>query len=301
MQPEELQMRLLKLGANTPLSTLRRWASEGLVHKPVQYYKPRKKRVGRPESKETEAHPGRFSYWTEESLEAAAAVWAIRYLARPVDSTEDNLLSIKETSQKDVSKSDIVQGQQMARNLHTLLYTDCKEATSRFRAYLWPQGFSSEEGYKGKKLYFGKDRLFSLIPVCVAVFEKVRHHITLNVPINITYEWAIREDGEGAFAGIHIQRQYVYESDIKLQITHLRPCENGYSKDYGFPHGEEYTNGFVEEFWLRGTELGQRFKPSPFGDIPSEFYKDEKYADYWAKDPYGWADYAAEPYYEDTE
>ena len=302
MKDKELRTRLLQLGADVALSNFRRWASEGLVPTPIPYYKPRKKRLGRPakdKGKEFQGEPGRFSYWTEESLEAAAAVWAIRHLARPVDSTEDNLLTVKETSQKDVSKSDIVQGQQMARSLHALFYSDCKEAANRFRAYLWPNGFSSQDGGRGKKLDFGEDRLYSLIPLCINAYEKVRHHIALSTPISITYKWAIREDGLNAFTGISVRREYVYYSEIKLQITHLKPCENGYSKDYGFPHGEEYTHGFEEEFWLRGTELGERFKPSPFGNIPSEFYKEEKYADYWDKDPYGWADYAALPYYED--
>lgn len=229
-------------------------------------------------------------------------MWSIRHLARPTDSTEDNLLSIKETSQKDVSKSDIVQGQQIARSLHTLLYTDCKEAASRFRAYLWPQGFSSQEGEKPKILNFGENRLFSLIPVSINAVEKVRHHIALNTPISVTYEWTIREDGSSAWKGTRIQRSYWWSNEIKLEITHLRPCENGYSSDYGFPHIKEYMqNGFLDEFWLRNDQLGEIFKPSPFYRVPEGFYDDQEYADYWNKDPYGWADYAAEVYDEDED
>ncbi len=199
--------------------------------------------------------------------------------------------------QKDLSKSDIVQGQQMARSLHTLLYTNCKEAASRFRTYLWPQGFSSQEEDQGKTLYFGEDRLYSLIPVCINAYEKVRHHIALDTPHSITYEWTIREDGSSAFTGMRIRRDYVFDSEIKLQITHLRPCENGYSNDYGFPHVMEYMrDGFVDEFWLKGTQLGERFQPTHFGGIPEGFYESQTYADYWNKDPYGWADYNAEHY-----
>ncbi|MGA7076818.1 MAG: hypothetical protein WBZ42_09825 [Halobacteriota archaeon] len=307
MQPEELRARLLELGADVPSSTLRRWASnkEGLIPKPLKYTKPLNRGPGRPgkkDRKEPQAHPGLFSDWTHGSLEAAAAVWSIRHLARPTDSTEDNLLSIKETSQKDVSKSDIVQGQQMARSLHILLYTDCKEAANRFRAYLWPQGLPSQEADQGKKIYFGEDRRYSLIPVCINAFEKVRHRIALSMPVSITYKWTIREDGSSAFTGISLQREYVYYSEIKLQITHLRPCENGFSRDYGFPHVKEYIrDGFVDEFWMKGTELGERFAPSRFGGVPDGFYEVQTYADYWDKDPYGWGERATEYYDEDQE
>ncbi|MGD0171434.1 MAG: hypothetical protein ABSB81_04830 [Halobacteriota archaeon] len=48
--------------------------------------------------------------------------------------------------------------------------------------------------------------------------------------------------------------------------------ENGYSKDYGFPHTKEYMrDGFMDEFWLRGSQLGERFKPSPFHVFPKGF------------------------------
>lgn len=301
MKAEELRQQLLKLGADIPLSTLRRWASdeEGLIPKPVSYYKPLRRGPGRPKKnrgKEPQPQPGRFSYWTEESLEAAAAVWAIRYLVRPNESNEeDETLSVQQTPQKDVSPNDIVQGQQMARSLHTLLYADCKEAANRFRAYLWPTGFPSDENAQQKILNFGENRLYSLIPICLHAIEKVRHHIALNTPLRITYEWAIRENGSSAWKGMQIERTSVFGSEIILRIIHLRPCENGYSKDYGFPHVEEYTrDGFVDEFWLKGSQVGESFGESPFYRVPEGFYDDQQYAAYWDKGPYGWADIAAE-------
>ena len=288
----------MRLGADVPLSTLRRWASDGLIPKPIQYYKSRKKRVGRPQKskgKESQGDPGHFSYWTQESLEAAAAVWSVRHLARPADSAEGDLWVVKDTSQKDLSKSKIVQGQQMARDLHTLLYTDCKEAASRFRTYLWPQGFSSQEEDQAKILNFDENRRYALIPVCIHAAEKVRHHIALNTPLSITYEWVITENGSSGWKGLHIDRAGLFGNEILLRITHLRPCENGYSNDYGFPQVKKYMrHGFLDEFWLRGSQLGERIKPSPFYRIPEGFYDDQEYADYWDKDPYGWADYAAE-------
>jgi hypothetical protein len=304
MKAEELRTRLKELGADIPLPTLRRWASnkEALIPKPLPYYKPLDRKVGRPKTdKESEAHPGRFSHWTEESVEAAAAVWAIRYLARPIDSSDNEMLSVKETPQKDISHNDIKRGQEMARSLHSLLYTDCKEAASRFRAYLWPGGFSPHDEERSKILNFDETRLYSLIPVCIHTVEKVRHRIALNIPIRIMYEWTIREDGSSAWKGMHIGRTYAYDNEISLNITHLKPCENGYSNDFGFPRVKGYMrDGFVDEFWLKAWQLGERFKESPFHRIPEEFYEDHKYAAYWDEDPYGWADYAAEhDFYED--
>jgi hypothetical protein len=183
----------------------------------------------------------------------------------------------------------------MARSLHTLFYTDCKEAASRFRAYLWPQGFSSQEEDQAKILNFDENSRYSLIPACIHAVEKVRHHIALNTPLSITYEWVITENGSSGWKGMHIERAGLFGNEILLRITHLRPRENGYSNDYGFPQDKEYKrNGFLDEFWLRGSQLGERMKPSPFHRVPEGFYDEQEYADYWDKDPYGWADYAAE-------
>lgn len=182
-----------------------------------------------------------------------------------------------------------------ARSLHTLLYADCEEAANRFRAYLWPTGFLSEEADQQKILNFGENRLYSLIPTCIHAIEKVRHHIALNTPLRITYEWAIRENGSSAWKGMQIERTSVFGNEIILRVMHLRPCENGYSKDYGFPTVEEYTrDGFVDEFWLKGSQVGERFGESPFYRVPEGFYDDQQYAAYWDKDPYGWADIAAQ-------
>ena len=89
--------------------TMRRWKSgrEPLIPKSIPYYKPLKRGPGRPpkdKGKEPQAQPGRFAYWSEESLEAAAAVLAIRHLVRPNESNnEDKMLSVQQTPQRDVA------------------------------------------------------------------------------------------------------------------------------------------------------------------------------------------------------
>jgi hypothetical protein len=132
----------------------------------------------------------------------------------------------------------------------------------------------------------------------------VSHHIALNTPVYIVYEWTIREDGSSAWSRMQIDRTYAVRNEISLKVTHLRPCENDYSKDYGFPRDKEFIrDGFVDEFWLRENQLGERFRPSPFGRAPEEFYQDNKFVDFWdkGKDPFGWADQAAELFDGDEE
>ena len=98
---------------------------------------------------------------------------------------------------------------------------------------------------------------------------------------------------------MHIERTYAIRNTIRLTVTHIRPCENGYSKDYGFPQTEELVrDGFEDEFWLEGSRLGERFKDSPLHGVPHGFYDEHRYVEYWDYDPYGWADRAAENHYD---
>jgi hypothetical protein len=94
---------------------------------------------------------------------------------------------------------------------------------------------------------------------------------------------------------MHFEKTYSLQSTLILNVTHLRPCENGYSRDYGFPSDKEYArDGFVDRFSLTDRKLTESFDSSTFGPVPAGFYKQEEYVDYWAKDPYGWGDIAAE-------
>ncbi|MGZ4848600.1 MAG: hypothetical protein ACXV3D_03000 [Halobacteriota archaeon] len=315
MDQKELHDGLLKLGAYIPPSTLRRWASGGLIQPPIRYSKPRSRRVGRPEKRrgiEAKAKPGRFSYWPQESLEDAAAVWIMRNPFRPVkikrkrgrpskeaqesaqqdQFEEEEYGSDYERGRANVTEDAIKRALQQARDLRMLLLTDCKAAAGRFRRYLWPDGFSSQASDKGKILTFDNDRLYPLMVASIHAIEKARHHILLDMPVSIEYEWVIREDGLSAWKAMYLRR--TYSEEIELNILHLRPCSNGYSLNYGFPHNETYMrDGFVASFLLRGNSLEERFSGQPLGPVPQDFYDEEKYAAYWDRDPYGWTDYAA--------
>ena len=189
----------------------------------------------------------------------------------------------------------------MADSPHSLLYSDCKEAANRFRTYLWPSGFSAENEKTAKIISFDENSHYSLIPICIDAVEKARHQIPLYTPVRLMYEWVIREDGSSAWRRMHVERTAFGLEQIDFKVIHLRPCENGYSKNYGFPHVKDYVrDGFVDFFWLKGNQLAERFSDSPFA-FPEGFYDEQKYVNYWEEDPFGWADYAAEPYDENED
>ncbi len=113
-------------------------------------------------------------------------MWAIRYPVRANEQNdEDQMSSVQKTPQKDVSQFDIIKGQRAARELHSLLYADCKKAANHFTAYLCPNGFQVDRDNQKKTLNF-EGRVYPLIPVCIHAFEKVRHHVALNVPLRST-------------------------------------------------------------------------------------------------------------------
>ena len=90
---EQLLERLKTLGVKeTPIDTLQRWANEGSIPKYTTYYKRTEKLQGRRPTTEKGkkkreekkkklgiGRPGRYSAWPPETVEEAAAVWAVRH------------------------------------------------------------------------------------------------------------------------------------------------------------------------------------------------------------------------------
>jgi hypothetical protein len=229
-------------------------------------------------------------------------VWSIRHLYERSASLRRHLTSDEQRRQRIVSRDDIKRAQQKSNNLRSLPSTDCKEVACRFRAYLWSTGFPSEEkeSRKGKSLKFGQNTFFPIMLTCIEAIEKVRHKIPLDKPILMRYDWVIRENGSSAWKGLHITQTSNERVRIELNVIHLQPCENGYSKDYGFPNIKEFAeNGFVDTFTLEGQQLIESFYENPFGPVPENFYYMNESIDYWDEDPYGWADYATESLYQD--
>lgn len=85
---KELQERLKETGIQSlPIGTLRRWAAEGLIERPVRESRPPKR--------------GRFAEWPEKALEDAVATWVVRY-SDPVlgPPSKTHLLGIKKAAEE---------------------------------------------------------------------------------------------------------------------------------------------------------------------------------------------------------
>ena len=88
MNHKELQERLKETGIQSlPIGTLRRWAAEGLIERPVRETRSPKR--------------GRFAEWPEKALEDAVATWIVRY-SDPVwgPPSKDRLLKIKNVAEE---------------------------------------------------------------------------------------------------------------------------------------------------------------------------------------------------------
>jgi len=80
--------------------------------------------------------------------------------------------------------------------------------------------------------------------------EKVRRGIPFDKSLQVTYRWVIEEDGQASLGEVLTDDEV---GGIKLEVTHLDPMQNGFSKDYGFPQARLLVErGFVNEFDLRG-------------------------------------------------
>lgn len=91
MNSTQLINRLDKLGIKIRIDTLRSWAKHGLIPEYETYYELRpKKQPGRPpkpgskkakereEREKEKKRPGHYSTWPSDTVEEAAAVWAVR-------------------------------------------------------------------------------------------------------------------------------------------------------------------------------------------------------------------------------
>ncbi len=218
--------------------------------------------------------------WPEDTVEAAALVWAVRnsvYLATTQELSSQSNAKIK---QRKVPIPVVKRLQQEGNNLHTSLTTDCKEAARLFRTCLYPNGFQrhiavAASPLKGKALH-------PLVVLWIAAMEAVRHNIPVGKPVSIEYNWTIKEDGQAEFRGMSAQE--TQSTEVRLEVEHLKPCEDGYSQDYGYTDVDLFDMyGFIDIFTLRPGELEEKFKIR-YAAIPSErFLRDDK-------DPEGHAD-----------
>ena len=218
--------------------------------------------------------------WPEETAEAAALVWAVRnsvYLTPTRELSSQSNVKIK---QRQVPIPVVKRLQQEGSSLHTLLTTDCKEAARLFRTCLYPNGFHrpiaiAVSPLKGKTLH-------PLVVLWIAAIEAVRHDMPVGKPVSLEYSWTIKEDGQTEFRGMSAQE--THSTEMRLEVEHMKPCDDGYSQDYGYPDVDLFDSyGFMDIFTLRPGELEERFKIR-YAAIPSErFLRDDQ-------DPEGYAD-----------
>jgi hypothetical protein len=255
MNRSKLEERLKELGAPIPRGTLQRWAGEGIVPSPVTYYKKRTK-VGRPtEGKQGKA--GRFKYWLARTVEEAAAVWAIRNLS--LIAAPGTLAPLNAKKGKKQVHTDVVRCvQRRGRFVEMLLATDCKKAASLFRSCLWPKSSPSAQDLEN---YLAQTRLTErkihpLVPTWLLSLEKARNEIKLSKQACLLYKWVIEENGKSSYKGKFVRE--LASKGIELEVTHLNPAKNGYSKEYGYPDLGLFDRGFRDVFTL--TEHGELFE-----------------------------------------
>jgi len=233
--------------------------------------------------------PGRFKNWPERTVEDAGAVWTIRNLSFP-----SSPLDAKRGT-RNVPNAVVKRVQAQATSILELLVLDCKQAARFFRSYLFPKMLPSEENGcpAGAVMQLSPDTLHPFVPSYLSAVEKVRHKIALDKTVVVSYRWTIQENGASTFEGHAVHPRSFGRFEIKLEVTHLNPIENGYSKGYGFPNlGLFEKNGFKDIFKI--TEEGvldERFKILPSGDTLKEIGD--------VDDPDGFADYLADLEYHD--
>lgn len=199
MKFDELQERLKKLGVAISERTLNSWREAGFLTGPKLIEKPRRSR-GRPAGKQDEKTPGPSYEWPPETLEEAAAVWALKnsdiYRRRPDPNT---ILRVKHK----------------AKELHER-YTvtlDLKDLPGdEYRKDVTPNGVTGT-------FFFSYD-LHPLLVLWIAAVEKVRHNIPINENRLVTFCW-VKEEVQGetklAFRGVELEESD--ENELKISLA----------------------------------------------------------------------------------
>jgi hypothetical protein len=194
--------------------------------------------------------------WPDETVEMAAAVWAIRN--RPEPSGHQVLQPLRKRKQKvrrtrrqtrNVPNTLIMQVEQEGKKLHNLLETDCKAASLFLRKAMSENGTVGVEDYNKVRVWgkhFSEHSPYALVILWIWTTEKARRRVRVNEQLHLEYHWVIRENGQMSFEGLTTSDT---EGGIELEVTHLEPMHNGFSVDYGFPQVDTFKNqGFVDKF-----------------------------------------------------
>ena len=203
----KLQSRLHKLGIDIPADTLKGWA----YHKPPIITPPERYKHGKGSGKK-----GRAVKWSEEALEEAAAVWAVRNSPRIAHPPSLNLIPYIK---------------------HSVWYIYNEPAA----AYELPNATPDTEiTYKSIKVGFGYDQYRKLegkqppvpewqelLKTWIAAKEKAKRGKHIDKPCQIRFHWRPVERDDGGL-------------DYKLEKVTLEPSESGLDEISVFIGGADF-------------------------------------------------------------
>jgi len=197
---KELQERLKETGIQSlPIGTLRRWAAEGLIERPVRETRSPKR--------------GRFAEWPEKALEDAVATWIVRY-SDPVwgPPSKDRLLKIKNVAEE------LLEAPWKQCRIGIRRIPDEPSAYPAFEE----QGYSPyvAEDIEGNLEYISFTP-HQLVSKWLAAVEKVRYKSPLRDSIIVVYDWII--DGpRNSMGELFDDNAFVYSFNRVIFDTYLR-------------------------------------------------------------------------------
>jgi len=186
MEFEELQVRLRQVGVVVKDGTLRRWATTDLIDGPKRFSKQRRR--------------GQFWDWPEQSVEDAAAVWALKnldtYWANP---NHDTIRRVKNKAKE-------------LHELYTRHLTLDKLQGDEYRKDVTPEG---ETG-----TFVHSYDLHPLIILWIITVEKVRHKAAVEEKRLLTFCWmkqTVQGQAKLTFRGVKLEKSD--QNELKLFLS----------------------------------------------------------------------------------
>jgi GNAT superfamily N-acetyltransferase len=192
---QKLQLRLRELGVDVPDDTVRRWATTKLITGPTRYSK--------------SGQRGQFRDWPEESVEEAAAVWALKNLdtylgASPNHDTIRRVRHLASEIHHRLTKETV-----LGSSLESILHIK-KDVT--------PKG--------EKRDFICSYDLHPLIELWIASIEKVRHKIPISEPRRVIFLWLhFLGDGKCTFRDVALEESAKLELSLVERSVSLDPSD----------------------------------------------------------------------------
>jgi len=216
MDHDELTERLSEVGLgpkDLPRSTLRNWAREGLIPRSTPYSK-----LGR---------RGRFRNWPEETVEEAAAVWALRNPKRDRFYAKPTLDTIRRVRSE-------------ATWVHKKFKTDPVHQKGVYQEFYNTRG--------ERHSYLRSYDLHDFIVTWIVTIEKVRRKKSVHEPANVIFNWRWHV-GQGN------------KEELICEVILIRSTEDGVLWAFGYTPEEleqaEFDKNIVDRDPLRTKALAE--------------------------------------------